>query len=102
MTFQAIYAQLLDGKKVTLAFKDPEEAESFRVKMSKYKKAEEDVAAVVDLKMGSENKIFSFQALGIDKAMMLELDVLNSTDVYRVVSFSERRPETHYHILAIE
>jgi len=92
MTFQSIYTQLLDGKKLTISFLSPEEAEVFRVKMSRYKSAQEALVAVVDMKMGSENKYCRFHRNGINSYGEEEY----------VVSFSERRAETHYHILAIE
>lgn len=93
MTFQSIYTQLLDGKKLTISFLSSEEAEVFRVKMSKYKTAQEALVAVVDMKMGSENKFLSFLRQAPQQVVH---------GVVYIARFSERPPETHYHILAIE
>lgn len=87
MNFQEIYAQLLDGKRLTLLFKSPESAENFRVKMAKYKTAQEDLCEIVDLKIGSEKKKLSFY--------------LDMKDRY-IISFAERPSETHYEVLEIE
>lgn len=87
LTFQSIYAHLLDGKRLTLSFPSPEEAESFRVKMHKYKTAQEELCAIVDMKVGSENKKLKFF-----------LDI----DTHYLIQFIERPIETRYEVLAIE
>lgn len=90
MTFQDIYAQLLDNKRITLVFPSAESAETFRVKMSKYKTIQEELCAIVDMKVGSEKKIFSFRE--------------NKNLGKYVYQFQFREPpaETRYEILSVE
>jgi len=61
LNFQDIYAKLLDGKRLTLLFPSAESAESFRVKMSKYRLHKKNSVAIVDIRLGSEGKVFSFK-----------------------------------------
>jgi len=89
LNLQAIYAKLLEGKKITLRFLDNEDAENFRTRMSRHKKIQEEVFAVVDMKAGTENKICSFKK---------NIGSPPNWTVY----FSERPPEIQYTILAIE
>jgi len=90
LTFQSIYAHLLEGKRLTLSFPSAETAETFRVKMAKYKTAQEELCAIVDMKVGSEEKKFSFY-----------LDI-GERSLHYIAEFTKRPNETHYEVLAIE
>jgi len=93
LNFQDIYAKLLDGKRLTLLFPSAESAESFRVKMSKYKTAQEELCAIVDIRVGSEGKVFSFKMIK---------NVNPVAEVHYKTSFEDKPKETYYEVIEIE
>lgn len=66
--------------------------------MAKYKTAQEELCAIVDMKVGSEDKSFCFSPPRFGKYF----EGSGTTVVIREVSFSERPRETKYEVIEIE